>query len=64
MPSPTVLVSARSPLRIVVFCQSARSRLEETTYSKELTGEQRVEQVFELSRFISRAAEAGRRRPG
>jgi hypothetical protein len=29
---------------------------------RELTPAQRVEQVFELSRFMSRVAEAGRRR--
>lgn len=31
---------------------------------RELTPAQRVEQVFELSRFMSRVAEAGRRRRG
>jgi hypothetical protein len=31
---------------------------------RELTPAQRVEQVFELSRFMSRVAEAGRRRSG
>lgn len=31
---------------------------------RELTPAQRAEQVFELSRFMSRVAEAGRRRRG
>jgi hypothetical protein len=31
---------------------------------RELTPAQRVEQVFELSRFMSRVAEAGRRQRG
>jgi hypothetical protein len=31
---------------------------------QELTAAQRVEQVFELSRFMSKVAEAGRRRLG